>query len=127
MTPPASVQSLIWLHQGSDPPSCITTNNNEVAFPSRYSFQLNDDLPGVTRCGGRLRATLRDFRAFVVSLWAGDPRAYGAAAPSGSQTAMWPARAEAAVVNGLARYSCPGPDRPGKFRLIALTVTVFLS
>ena len=32
---------------------------------------------------------------------------------------MRPAIAEAATVYGDARYSCPGPERPGKFRLIA--------
>ena len=29
----------------------------------------------------------------------------------------------AATVAGLASHTCPGPDRPGKLRLIALTVT----
>ena len=29
----------------------------------------------------------------------------------------------AATVAGLASHTCPGPERPGKLRLIALTVT----
>ena len=29
----------------------------------------------------------------------------------------------AATVGGLASQTCPGPERPGKLRLIALTVT----
>jgi hypothetical protein len=34
-----------------------------------------------------------------------------------------PANALAMTVGGLANQTCPGPERPGKFRLIALTVT----
>src|SRR6185503_6784771 len=34
-----------------------------------------------------------------------------------------PAIALAATVGGLASQTCPGPERPGKLRLIALTVT----
>jgi len=41
----------------------------------------------------------------------------------GSQATILPAIALAATVSGLAKYINPGPDRPGKFRLIALTVT----
>src|SRR5262245_28983951 len=44
--------------------------------------------------------------------------------PSASQLTISPASAEAATVYGLARYTCPGPERPGKLRLIALMVTV---
>jgi hypothetical protein len=48
---------------------------------------------------------------------------HAVAAPA-VQAVIYPATALAAVVYGLARYSCPGPDRPGKFRLMALMVTV---
>src|SRR5262245_21358749 len=41
-----------------------------------------------------------------------------------SQLVISPASADAATVYGLARYTCPGPERPGKSRLIALMVTV---
>lgn len=34
-----------------------------------------------------------------------------------------PANALAITVGGLANHTWPGPDRPGKFRLMALTVT----
>jgi hypothetical protein len=37
--------------------------------------------------------------------------------------AMRPSNALAATVGGLASHTLPGPDRPGKFRLIALMVT----
>jgi hypothetical protein len=33
---------------------------------------------------------------------------------------MYPATALAATVRGLAKYICPGPLRPGKFRFCAL-------
>jgi hypothetical protein len=36
---------------------------------------------------------------------------------------MYPATALAATVNGDARYICPGPLRPGKFRFCALITT----
>ncbi len=36
---------------------------------------------------------------------------------------MYPANALAATVSGLARYICPGPLRPGKFRFWALITT----
>src|ERR1700676_4136602 len=38
----------------------------------------------------------------------------------GSYSTMYPATALAATVNGDARYICPGPLRPGKFRFCAL-------
>ena len=36
---------------------------------------------------------------------------------------MYPATALAATVSGDARYICPGPLRPGKFRFCALITT----
>jgi hypothetical protein len=36
---------------------------------------------------------------------------------------MYPATALAATVNGEAKYICPGPLRPGKFRFWALITT----
>jgi hypothetical protein len=36
---------------------------------------------------------------------------------------MYPATALAATVSGDAKYNCPGPLRPGKFRFCALIVT----
>ena len=53
--------------------------------------------------------------------------AYLAATTPGSHATIRPAMALAAVVYGLARYNCPGPDRPGKLRLIAEMVTVVRS
>src|SRR3954467_452108 len=44
-----------------------------------------------------------------------------------SGPAMRPTTALAATTSGDARYTCPGPERPGKLRLIALTVTCSLS
>src|SRR5215472_17189165 len=41
----------------------------------------------------------------------------------GSYSTMYPATALAATVNGLAKYICPGPLRPGKLRFCALTTT----
>jgi hypothetical protein len=46
-----------------------------------------------------------------------------APASSSSNDASVPAMALAATVAGLASHTCPGPERPGKLRLIALTVT----
>src|SRR5688500_10919304 len=40
-----------------------------------------------------------------------------------SHSTILPATADAATVHGDATYSCPGPDRPGKLRLIAEMVT----
>src|ERR1700681_4540451 len=40
-----------------------------------------------------------------------------------SGKAIRPAMALAATTRGLARYTLPGPLRPGKFRFCALTVT----
>ena len=45
------------------------------------------------------------------------------AAQISSGTAMRPAIALAATTSGLARYTLPGPRRPGKFLFCALTVT----
>ena len=50
-----------------------------------------------------------------------------ALARSSSNEVRRPAIALAATVGGLASHTCPGPDRPGKLRLIALTVTWPLS
>src|SRR5687768_1675929 len=50
-------------------------------------------------------------------------RAQTPTALSASHSTIFPAIAEAATVYGDARYSWPGPDRPGKFRLIAEIVT----
>jgi hypothetical protein len=41
---------------------------------------------------------------------------------SSSNEQSFPAMALAATVGGLASHTFPGPDRPGKLRLIALTV-----
>src|ERR1700732_2403649 len=41
----------------------------------------------------------------------------------GSYSTMYPATALAATVSGEARYICPGPLRPGKFRFCALITT----
>ena len=41
----------------------------------------------------------------------------------GSYSTMWPATALAATVKGEAKYICPGPLRPGKFRFCALITT----
>jgi len=41
----------------------------------------------------------------------------------GSYSTMYPATALAATVNGDAKYICPGPLRPGKFRFCALITT----
>jgi len=41
----------------------------------------------------------------------------------GSYSTMYPATALAATVSGDARYNCPGPLRPGKFRFCALMTT----
>jgi hypothetical protein len=38
-----------------------------------------------------------------------------------------PASALAITVGGLASQTCPGPERPGKLRLMALTVTCAVS
>ena len=43
--------------------------------------------------------------------------------PGGPGYSAAQATALAATVNGLARYICPGPLRPGKFRFWALTTT----
>ena len=40
-----------------------------------------------------------------------------------SKLTMCPAMALAATVEGLASQTSPGPERPGKLRLMALTVT----
>src|ERR1700722_5944755 len=45
------------------------------------------------------------------------------AALAGSYSTMYPATALAATVSGDARYICPGPLRPGKFRFWALITT----
>ena len=45
------------------------------------------------------------------------------AQPIASGETIFPAMALAATTRGLARYTFPGPLRPGKFRLIAETVT----
>ena len=42
---------------------------------------------------------------------------------SSSNDTISPAMALAATVGGLASHTWPGPERPGKLRLIALTVT----
>jgi hypothetical protein len=47
----------------------------------------------------------------------------GAWARSSSNEVRRPAMALAATVGGLASQTCPGPERPGKLRLMALTVT----
>src|SRR3990172_7384874 len=55
--------------------------------------------------------------------WTTRPGYTGAAALSGSPAARKPGGGDAAPGNGEARYSWPGPERPGKLRLIAEMVT----
>src|SRR5207302_7094310 len=58
-----------------------------------------------------------------LTVYRGYQRLLSASIVVGSYSTIYPATALAATVSGLAKYICPGPLRPGKFRFCELITT----